>query len=111
MAKNGVVFTNAVSNFPLCSPHRGMLLSGMYPEQNGIWSNCRKDRNYALKSDVKAITDVFYEAGYNTSYFGKCHWINTVPVFDEFGNYQGTIEAPGGKYINSYDNVCASRER
>ena len=41
LAKEGVVFTQAISNFPLCSPYRGMLMSGMYPEQNGIWNNCR----------------------------------------------------------------------
>lgn len=38
LAKNGIVFTQAVSNYPLCSPYRGMLMSGMFPEQNGIWN-------------------------------------------------------------------------
>ena len=32
LAHNGVVFIQAVSNYPLCSPFRGMILSGMYPE-------------------------------------------------------------------------------
>ena len=103
LANNGIVFTNAVSNYPLCSPYRGMLMSGMYPEQNGIWSNCRQDRKDGLKKDVQAITDVFYKAGYNTSYFGKCHWTQTVPHFDDQGNYVGTADAPGGHYINRYD--------
>lgn len=103
LANNGVVFTNAISNYPLCSPHRGMLMSGIYPEQNGIWSNCRQDRKDALKKDVQAITDVFYDAGYNISYFGKCHWVQTVPHFDGKGNYVGTSDAPGGQYINRYD--------
>ena len=29
LANEGIVFSRAVSNFPLCSPYRGMLLSGM----------------------------------------------------------------------------------
>lgn len=103
LANNGVVFTNAISNYPLCSPYRGMLMSGMYPEQNGVWNNCRADRPVALKKDIRAITDVFFDAGYNVSYFGKCHFIETVPHFDEKGNYVGTAEQPGGKYINRYD--------
>ncbi len=103
LANNGVVFTNAISNYPLCSPHRGMLLSGMYPEQNGIWNNCRKDRPDALNKDVTAITDVFFNAGYNVSYFGKCHWIKTAPLFDTNGNYVGTTDEPGGNFINGYD--------
>ncbi|WP_281989564.1 sulfatase family protein [Aquimarina aggregata] len=103
LAKNGVVFTQAVSNFPLCSPARGMILTGMYPEQNGIWNNCRNDRDDSLKDDVPAITDVFYEAGYNTAYFGKCHWLKNEPLFDEKGTYKGITEKPGGHHMNRYD--------
>ncbi|WP_366186143.1 sulfatase [Flavobacterium ovatum] len=103
LAKNGVVVTKGISNFPLCSPYRGMLLSGMYPEQNGIWNNCKKDRDESLKDDVQTITDLFYGAGYNTAYFGKCHWLKNEPLFDTKGNYKGTLEAPGGNYVNEYD--------
>jgi len=103
LAKNGVVFTNAISNFPLCSPARGMLLTGMYPEQNGIWNNCHKNRDDSLKDDVVTITDLFYEAGYNTAYFGKCHWLKNDPLFDNNGNYVGKTENPGGHYLNNYD--------
>lgn len=103
LAKNGVVFTQAISNYPLCSPYRGMMLSGLYPNQNGIWSNCRKDRDCQLNENATTITDVFYEAGYNTSYFGKCHWHKTEALFDKNGNYKGTTEAPGGHYVNAYD--------
>lgn len=103
LAQSGVVFTNAISNYPLCSPYRGMMLTGQYPEQNGIWGNCKKGREHDLKDDVKTITDYFYDAGYNTAYFGKCHWEKTEPLFDEDGNYKGTTEAPGGHYVNAYD--------
>ncbi len=103
LAQNGIVFTNGISNYPLCSPSRGMLLSGMYPEQNGIWNNCRQDRKDALKKGVSTLTDVFYNAGYNVSYFGKCHWIQAMPHFDEAGKYVGTSDYPGGNHINRYD--------
>lgn len=103
LAKNGVVFTNAISNFPLCSPYRGMLMSGRYPEQNGIWNNCRIGRNESLRDDIGTIPDLFYKAGYNTSYFGKCHWLKNDPVFDKNGTYVGTTKAPGGHHVNRYD--------
>ncbi|MFB9058092.1 sulfatase [Mariniflexile ostreae] len=103
LAHNGIVFTNAISNYPLCSPFRGMLMSGMYPEQNGIWNNCRVGRDDSLKDDIPTLTDLFFEAGYNTSYFGKFHWLKTEPFFDVDGNYVGTKEAPGGHYVNKYD--------
>jgi len=103
LAEEGIVFSRAVSNYPLCSPYRGMLLSGQYPEKNGIWMNCRKDRADALRQDAQCVTDVFYEAGYNTAYFGKCHWHRTDPLFDQAHNFVGITEAPGGHYTNHYD--------
>lgn len=30
-AKESMVFSNAVSTFPLCSPHRASLMTGKYP--------------------------------------------------------------------------------
>ena len=103
LARNGVVFTNAISNFPLCSPYRGMLLTGQYPEQNGIWGNCKTGRSHGLNADIMTLTDYFHEADYNTAYFGKCHWVKTEPLFDEQGTFVGTTQAPGGHYINAFD--------
>jgi arylsulfatase A-like enzyme len=103
LATEGIVFNRAVSNFPLCSPYRGMLLSGMYPDRNGLTANCRQGRDVQLNSDAVCITDVFAKNGYNVSYFGKCHWQKTEPLFDNKGNYVGTIKDPGGHFVNKYD--------
>lgn len=103
LAEGGVVFSRSVSNYPLCSPHRGMLLTGMYPDQNGLTNNCRRDRETQLRRDAACVTDVFSKAGYQTAYFGKCHWQKTEPLFDEEGNYVGSTDAPGGHYVNRYD--------
>lgn len=103
LAKNGVVFTRAIANYPLCSPSRGMLLSGMYPEQNGIWNNARIGREDDLKEDITSITNLFHNEGYDIGYFGKAHYIKPVPEFNEEGDYVGTQEDPGGHYVNDYD--------
>ena len=103
LANSGVVFSRAVSNFPLCSPYRGMLLSGMFPDSNGLTSNCRADRETQLKTDAVCITNVFAEAGYNVAYFGKCHWQKTEALFDKEGNYVGSLNEPGGHLLNRYD--------
>lgn len=73
-ARESIVLTEAVSNFPLSSPHRGMLLSGMYPEGSGITLNCNSNRpNSSLKDDITCLGDVFAQAGYCTGYIGKYH--------------------------------------
>ncbi|MGY6647469.1 sulfatase family protein [Wenyingzhuangia sp. IMCC45574] len=111
LAKNGIVFTHAISNYPLCSPYRGMLLSGKYPEQNGIWNNCKVGRPHSLKDDIPTIPSLFLKAGYNTAYIGKCHWLRNDPVFDKNGNYKGTTKAPGGHHVNTYDTYIPSTKR
>lgn len=73
-ASESMVITDAVSTFPLSSPHRGMLLSGMYPERNGVVLNCMSERPESyLRADVTTISDVFSDAGYNCAYLGKYH--------------------------------------
>ena len=35
-ARESMVLTSAMSNCPLSSPHRGSLLTGMYPNKSGV---------------------------------------------------------------------------
>ena len=73
-AREAVVLSEAVSNFPVSSPHRGMLLSGMYPERNGVVLNCMSERpESSLREDAECIGDVFSAAGYDCAYIGKLH--------------------------------------
>lgn len=73
-AAESVVLTEAVSTCPVSSPHRGMLLSGMYPERNGVVLNCMAERpESTLSIDAECIGDVFSAAGYDCAYIGKLH--------------------------------------
>jgi arylsulfatase A-like enzyme len=73
-AREAVVLTQAQSNCPLSSPHRGMLLTGMYPEGSGVTLNCESERPYSnLRQNVTAISDVLSQNGYDCGYIGKLH--------------------------------------
>lgn len=73
-AREALVLTSAVSNCPLSSPHRGSLLTGMYPNRSGVPVNCNADRPFSsLRQDVDCISDVFSRSGYHCAYFGKLH--------------------------------------
>lgn len=73
-ARQSVVLTSAQSNCPLSSPHRGMLLTGMYPNRSGVPLNCNSTRPISsLREDAECIGDVFGKAGYDCAYFGKLH--------------------------------------
>lgn len=107
LANDGVVFSQAISNYPLCSPFRGMLLSGLYPNNNGVTNNTRVDRpTVGLRTDITTLTEALAGAGYNTALVGKGHWHNNLPLFDENSNYVGSTEAPGGHFFKGtrYDS-------
>lgn len=73
-AREALVLTSAMSNCPLSSPHRGSLLTGMYPNKSGIPLNCNADRPIStLRTDVVCVSDVLSKAGYDCAYFGKLH--------------------------------------
>lgn len=74
IARQSVVLTSAQSTFPLSSPYRGMMLTGMYMDNNGITQNCNNTRPFSsLKRSATAISDVFSQGGYSCAYFGKLH--------------------------------------
>lgn len=68
MAQEGFMFHQCVSNYPVCSPYRGMLMTGRWPWQTGIIDN---DLN--LRDDEFTLGDAFKGAGYRTAYIGKWH--------------------------------------
>lgn len=73
-ARESVVLASAQSNFPLSSPYRGMMLTGMYPDGNGVVLNCNSDRPVSnLREDVTTISDLFSQNGYDCAYIGKLH--------------------------------------
>ena len=76
LAKEGVFFSEAVSNNPLCSPYRAMLMTGRYSLSTGVVENCNSQRttlgNY-LKKDEICFSDVLVDNGYSAGYVGKWH--------------------------------------
>lgn len=76
LAAEGMVFSNAVSNRPVCTPYRGMLMTGKYCFSNHLWTNCntssRKFGNY-LHEDETCFSDVLNKGGYYCGYIGKWH--------------------------------------
>ena len=89
-AKESMVFTNAVSNSPVCSPYRAMLFSGKYPVSNGVVSNTTSlagKYGIQLRQDEMCWSDILKENGYSTGYVGKWH-----------------LDAPHKPYIDCYNN-------
>ncbi len=73
-ASEAVVLSSAYSNCPLSSPHRGMMLTGMFPDGSGVTLNCNNTRPHSsLRQDAVTISDVLSANGYDCAYIGKLH--------------------------------------
>jgi arylsulfatase A-like enzyme len=68
LAAEGVTFTRAYVNNPVCMPSRATLLTGKTPRQHGLLTNgCR------LPESVPTLTGSLAAAGYRTHAVGKLH--------------------------------------
>jgi len=96
LASEGLVFTHAVSNFPVCSPYRAMLFSGKYPFSNGVIGNSySKTVPYGieLKESERCFSDVLHDAGYSQGYIGKLHL--DLPKEEDYPHTEGWRGKPG----------------
>lgn len=83
LAQEGIMLTNAISSFPLCSPYRAMLLTGKLPYNNKVLTNCNSNRykyNNSWQKDDISISDVLAENGYDAGYVGKLHLVSPPPI-------------------------------
>ncbi len=68
LAREGVRITNALSTYPICSPYRAMLISGLYPMRNGMTNN-----DHPYRPELTSFAEACNQAGYQTAYIGKWH--------------------------------------
>ena len=68
LQRAGTSFTNCFSNYPLCAPARGMLISGRWPSDTGVFNNLSE-----LEPSTSSLGEIFARGGYQTCYIGKWH--------------------------------------
>jgi arylsulfatase A-like enzyme len=68
LAAEGVLFRQAFSSCPICSPYRAQILTGCYSHKNGVLDN-----EYKLFEDQTTLAQALKASGYRTGYVGKWH--------------------------------------
>lgn len=72
LMSEGVSFSQAVCQAPMCVPSRNSIMFGMYPSQTGVFRNSGGVKDDAMPG--KPMAQYFKDAGYETAGFGKAHW-------------------------------------
>jgi len=67
-SEEAVIFKNAVSVCPVCTPYRAALLTGRFPTTTGMFIN-----DLYLPEKELCMAEIFKSAGYKTAYYGKWH--------------------------------------
>src|SRR5690348_8763111 len=71
LARDGILFTDAYATAPLCSPSRGSLFTGRYPQSNGLIGLAHHGWEY--RPGVRTLPRILSESGYHTTLFGMQH--------------------------------------
>ncbi len=99
LAAEGMRFTRTYCQFPLCGPSRASLMSGLYPETNGVLRNNDQPGSYPVENpslaDHPTLAGYFRQQGYFTARVSKIFHMG-VPGGIERGE-------PGGDEPNSWD--------
>jgi arylsulfatase A-like enzyme len=71
LASEGILFTRAHATAPLCSPSRGSLFTGRYPQSNGLVGLAHHGWEY--RSGVRTLPQILSESGWHSALFGMQH--------------------------------------
>ena len=104
LASQGIKLTNFYTGQAICAPSRSQIFTGMYPVKNGCMAN-----HIGVKPDIKSITSLLKESGYEVVLAGKSHvkpnkvfnWTYYFPKvnnrflpLDEIDNYLRKVKKP-----------------
>ncbi len=91
-AAESLVLPEAVSNFPVCSPYRAMLMTGKYPYANHVVGNCTsrtRPYNCELQAADRCWSDILKDRGYSLGYIGKWHLDSPHEPYVDCANNKG----------------------
>ena len=73
LAADGVRFTRMFATSSICSPSRGSLLTGRYPQSNGLIGLAGVGWGWEFNDPKQHLSHVLRGAGYSTALFGVQH--------------------------------------
>ena len=98
LAAEGANCSNSFTPWPVCTPARATMWTGVYPHQHQVIYNTYNMDNLLKETahEQRTVFESMQEAGYTTAYFGKWHLGEIdLGMFDVWGGIQLTRRALG----------------
>lgn len=97
LASGGMLFTNVFCNNSICTPSRASIMTGQYPQTNGVL-----DLNGRLPKEQQYLPLEMKKLGYQTAMIGKWHLKEAPEAYDYYN-----VLPIQGKY---FDPILYTRE-
>ncbi|QHJ10996.1 Arylsulfatase [Paraglaciecola mesophila] len=107
IAQQGVVFSNAMTPIPVCSPARASFHTGKMPSQHGVHDFLGEDRKYDANwlAGEMLLSERLKSQGYRTALLGKWHATTDSkppqPGFDQWLSYDALKAGWQNQYQHS----------
>lgn len=106
LAKEGMLFQDALCTNAICGPSRACILTGKYAHVNGFYKN---EYGGVFNEKQWTFPQEFKKNGYQTSLFGKWHLGSNPVGFDTFKFHSASAQQ--GLYWNPIYNVNGKEEK
>ncbi len=93
LARSGVRFTRCYTTSPVCVPARMATMTGLHPEQTGVYHNEAAWDNFRPPVTPELLPETFARAGYATANFGKVHLPRGLQPWQHWDPAGGTMGA------------------
>lgn len=111
IVENGVAFTHAYCQSPICTPSRSSFMTGMYPSR----VHNTRNGNDTFPDYPPVITKLIADAGYDCGLIGKFHLSSaghrTEPRIDDGFSYWKFSHAPRDDWSEGHDYAEWVREK
>lgn len=103
LARDSVSYTNHFTVYPICTPSRYSLWSGMYVHQHGAWSN-----RATLPGGYMTLPRLMRDNGFDTAAVGKMHF---TPTYHDIGFSRMCLAEQNGvgRYEDDYHAELMAR--